>query len=252
MTARFRVEYLMEAGLLGIFMLLACAFVVLLDYPSSPVRLAIPDAGLRRLLTGLAMGTTAVSLIYSPWGMQSGAHFNPATTLTFYRLGKVRRRDAVGYVAAQFAGAVAGVGVAWALLGRRLADPATHFKLGRGGLSDIEWTVQALQMSHAGRIPELRTTKTLTALDVAVEEGLLEAADAEALRTAWLSASRLRNATVQVRGKPSDALPHDARERAAVAAVLQYAPGETDAMVNDYLRHSRLARTVVDRLFWGD
>ena len=134
----------------------------------------------------------------------------------------------------------------------RGADPATHFKLGRGGLSDIEWTVQALQMSHAGRIPELRTTKTLTALDVAVEEGLLEAADAEALRTAWLSASRLRNATVQVRGKPSDALPHDARERAAVAAVLQYAPGETDAMVNDYLRHSRLARTVVDRLFWGD
>jgi aquaporin Z len=127
MTARFRVEYLMEAALLGLFMLSACTFVVLLDYPASPIRMAIPNADLRRLLIGLAMGTTAVSLIYSPWGMQSGAHFNPATTLTFYRLGKVRPRDALAYVVAQFAGAAVGVGVAWAILGRRLADPATHF-----------------------------------------------------------------------------------------------------------------------------
>jgi aquaporin Z len=127
MSARFRVEYLMEAALLGIFMISACAFVVLLDYPSSPVRLALPDVGLRRLLIGLAMGSTAVALIYSPWGMQSGAHFNPATTLTFFRLGKVRRRDAIAYIGAQFAGAAAGVGVAWAILGARLADPATHF-----------------------------------------------------------------------------------------------------------------------------
>src|SRR5262249_36054599 len=93
----------------------------------SPLRLAIPNADLRRLLTGLAMGTTAVSLIYSPWGMQSGAHFNPATTLTFYRLGKVHGTDALSYIAAQFAGAALGVGVAWAMLGPRLADPATHF-----------------------------------------------------------------------------------------------------------------------------
>jgi aquaporin Z len=127
MTARIRVEYLMEAALLGIFMVSACAFVVLLDYPSSPVRLALPDPSLRRLLIGLAMGSTAVALIYSPWGMQSGAHFNPATTLTFYRLGKVRGRDALSYIGAQFAGAVAGVGAAWAVLGPRLADPATHF-----------------------------------------------------------------------------------------------------------------------------
>ena len=127
MSARFRVEYLMEAALLGIFMISACAFVVLLDYPSSPVRLAVPNADLRRLLIGLAMGATAVSLIYSPWGMQSGAHFNPATTLTFFRLGKVPSRDALGYIGAQFAGAAVGVGVAWAILGPRLADPATHF-----------------------------------------------------------------------------------------------------------------------------
>jgi aquaporin Z len=83
MTARIRVEYLMEAALLGIFMISACAFVVLLEYPSSPIRLALPNADLRRLLVGLAMGATAVALIYSPWGMQSGAHFNPATTLAF-------------------------------------------------------------------------------------------------------------------------------------------------------------------------
>ncbi|HET7424409.1 MAG TPA: aquaporin [Gemmatimonadales bacterium] len=137
MTARFRVEYLMEAALLGIFMISACAFTVLLDYPSSPVRLMVPDAGLRRLLTGLAMGGTAVSLIYSPWGMQSGAHFNPATTLTFFRLGKVRRRDALGYVGAQFAGAAAGVWVAWTVLGPRLADPATHFAATVPGPSGI-------------------------------------------------------------------------------------------------------------------
>jgi aquaporin Z len=123
----FRVEYLMEAALLGIFMISACGFVVLLEYPASPARLAIPDGNLRRLLTGLAMGSTAVLLIYSPWGMQSGAHFNPATTLTFLRLGKVRARDGLWYVGAQFAGAAAGVGLAWALLGRRLADRATNF-----------------------------------------------------------------------------------------------------------------------------
>jgi aquaporin Z len=126
-SSRFRVEYLMEATLLGIFMISACAFVVLLEYPASPARLAIPNGDLRRLLIGLAMGSTAVLLIYSPWGMQSGAHFNPATTLTFFRLGKVPVRDTLWYIGAQFAGAAAGVGVAWALLGPRLADRATHF-----------------------------------------------------------------------------------------------------------------------------
>ncbi|HKU60521.1 MAG TPA: aquaporin [Gemmatimonadales bacterium] len=137
MSARYRVEYLMEAALLGIFMLSACAFVVLVEYPTSPVRLALPDAALRRLLIGLAMGGTAVALIYSPWGMQSGAHFNPATTLTFYRLGKVRRRDALGYVGAQFAGAAGGVAVAFAILGSRLADPATHFAVTVPGSAGI-------------------------------------------------------------------------------------------------------------------
>jgi glutamate-ammonia-ligase adenylyltransferase len=133
----------------------------------------------------------------------------------------------------------------------RGADPATHFKLGGGGLSDVEWTVQLLQMEHAGRIPELRTTKTLEALQVAVEHELIAVADAEGLAEAWRFASRARNATVQVRGKAADQLPRDARERAAVAAILQYAPGESDVMLNDYLRTARRARAIVDRVFWG-
>lgn len=124
---RFRAEYLIEAALLGIFMISACAFTVLLEYPSSPVRQGVANGDLRRLLTGLAMGATAILLIYSPWGKRSGAHFNPATTLTFLRLGKVPRRDAVGYVVAQFLGGAVGVFVAWELLGARLADRATNF-----------------------------------------------------------------------------------------------------------------------------
>jgi aquaporin Z len=122
-----RAEYLIEAALLGIFMISACAFTVLLEYPSSPVHQAIASADLRRFLIGLAMGITAVLLIYSPWGKRSGAHFNPATTLTFLRLGKVPRRDAAGYVVAQFLGGAAGVLVAWGLLGAQLEDRATNF-----------------------------------------------------------------------------------------------------------------------------
>jgi glutamate-ammonia-ligase adenylyltransferase len=133
----------------------------------------------------------------------------------------------------------------------RGADPATNFKLGRGGLSDVEWTVQLLQMRHAGEINEMRTTKTLEALQVAVENELLDLNDAHGLAEAWRFASRARNATVQVRGKPSDQLPRDARERAAVAAILQYEPGHVDEMVNDYLRTARRARGIVDRIFWS-
>jgi glutamate-ammonia-ligase adenylyltransferase len=132
----------------------------------------------------------------------------------------------------------------------RGADPATHFKLGRGGLADVEWTIQVLQLQHAGSVPGLRTTKTLEALDAAVTSGLLTDDDAETLCEAWVLASRARNATVLVRGKASDQLPIDPRERAAVANVLGYEPGETTAMVNDYQRATRRAHAVVDRVFW--
>jgi len=133
----------------------------------------------------------------------------------------------------------------------RGADPHLHLKLGRGGLADIEWTVQLLQMRHAGQHSGLRTPRTLDALRAAAEAGVLEPDDAQTLARAWRSVSAVRNAVTLVRGKLSDQLPRDPRERAAVAAVLGYKPGETDAMVNDYLRTTRRAHAVVDRVFWG-
>jgi glutamate-ammonia-ligase adenylyltransferase len=134
----------------------------------------------------------------------------------------------------------------------RGADPSTHFKLGRGGLADVEWTVQVLQLQYAGGVPALRTTKTIEALEAAVDHGVLDRADADVLEAAWKLASRSRNATVLVRGRPTDQLPTDPRERAAVARILGYGPGETAAMVNDYQRSARRARAVVDRVFWKD
>jgi [glutamine synthetase] adenylyltransferase / [glutamine synthetase]-adenylyl-L-tyrosine phosphorylase len=133
----------------------------------------------------------------------------------------------------------------------RGADRATHLKLGRGGLADVEWTVQLLQMQYAGAVPSLRTPRTLDALRAAVEADLLTSPDADALVAAWRAASGLRNAVTQVRGRPADSLPRDPRERAAVAHVRGYAPGESGQLVNDYLRVTRRARQVVERLFWG-
>ena len=95
-------EYLMEAAGLGLFMMSAGGFAIVLYYPASPVAQALVQPVLRRLLMGCAMGLTAVGLIYSPWGKQSGAHFNPAVTLTFLRLGRVAAPDALFYVVAQF------------------------------------------------------------------------------------------------------------------------------------------------------
>ncbi|SRR6266567_3765069 len=120
-------EYAMEAALLGLFMISACLFTVLYQFPTSPVREAIPSAFLRRALTGVSMGLTAIVLIYSPWGQRSGAHFNPSVTLTFLRLGKIQRVDAFFYVLFQFAGATAGVNIAALLLGARIATPGVRF-----------------------------------------------------------------------------------------------------------------------------
>jgi len=132
----------------------------------------------------------------------------------------------------------------------RGADRHTHLKLGRGGLADVEWTVQLLQMRHAGKVEGLRTPQTLPALEAAAAAGLIPEADAETLAEAWRLVSRVRNAVTLVRGKPADQLPRDARERAAVARVLGYPQGSSDQMVNDYLRTTRRAHTVVERVFW--
>ena len=120
-------EYAIEAAGLGLFMVSACVFGTLLEHPASPVVVALPDPLTRRALMGVAMGLTAVLLIYSPWGRRSGAHFNPATTLTFWRLGKVETRDAVGYAIAQALGALAGVLLAAAALGGTLAHPGVRY-----------------------------------------------------------------------------------------------------------------------------
>lgn len=132
----------------------------------------------------------------------------------------------------------------------RGADRHTHLKLGRGGLADVEWTVQLLQMRHAGTVEGLRTPQTLPALQAATEADLISAEDAETLAEAWRLVSRVRNAVTLVRGKPSDQLPRDSRERAAVAQVLGYPQGASDQMVNDYLRTTRRAHAVVERVFW--
>jgi aquaporin Z len=120
-------EYLMEAAGLGIFMVSASVFTILLYHPASPALRVLPEEFPRRVLMGLAMGLSAISIIYSPWGKQSGAHLNPAVTLTFFRLGKVAPWDAVFYVIAQFAGGVAGVALVAAVMGKLLAHPSVNY-----------------------------------------------------------------------------------------------------------------------------
>src|SRR5689334_15373197 len=120
-------EYLIEAWALGTFMVSAALFTALWEHPGSPVHAWIPNSAVRRALIGLAMGATAVALIYSPWGQRSGAHMNPAATLTFLRLGKITPADAGGYIAAQFLGGLGGVWLARALLGPILAHPSVSY-----------------------------------------------------------------------------------------------------------------------------
>jgi aquaporin Z len=126
-------EYLMEASGLATFMMSACFFTVLLQHPASAVRQAIPSPVMRRVLTGIAMGLTAIGLIYSPWGEQSGAHFNPSTTLTFFRLGKIEPWDAVFYIASQFAGGLAGIFLATVTLRGEIAHETVRYAATRPG-----------------------------------------------------------------------------------------------------------------------
>jgi glutamate-ammonia-ligase adenylyltransferase len=132
----------------------------------------------------------------------------------------------------------------------RGADPTLHLKLGRGGLADIEWTIQLLQMRHAHDVEELRTTHTMSALAGAKEAGLLGPEDADVLAEAWRTASRVRNAVMLVRGRPADSMPAAMRDRAGVAYLLGYWP-DGERMVDDYRRATRRARGVVERVFWG-
>jgi aquaporin Z len=120
-------EYLMEAAELGLFMISACVFATILGHPASPIAKALPHPTVQRLLIGVAMGLTAVGIIYSPWGQQSGGHLNPSVTLTFLRLGKVKPWDALFYISAQFLGGIIGVSVATAVLREAVAHPAVNY-----------------------------------------------------------------------------------------------------------------------------
>jgi aquaporin Z len=119
--------YSFEAIELAIFMLSACAFTVFLFGPSYPALRAFPSAPFRRMLMGIAMGVTALGIIRSPMGKRSGAHFNPAITLTYFRLGKIAGWDAAFYVVFQFIGGVMGVAVAALFFGKTLADPSVEY-----------------------------------------------------------------------------------------------------------------------------
>ena len=120
-------EYLIEAWALGMFMLSAGLVTVFVESPRSPVLARVADPDLRRLIIGLAMGLTAVALIYSPWGRRSGAHMNPAVTLSFLLLGKMRSVDALFYCVAQVIGGFAGVLLAWGIAGGAFSAPQVNY-----------------------------------------------------------------------------------------------------------------------------
>lgn len=133
----------------------------------------------------------------------------------------------------------------------RGADPTLHTKLGRGGLSDVEWTVQLMQMQHGWAEPGLRTTRTREALAAACAAELISGEDAQTLDEAWVLATRVRNAVMLVRGRPADTFPSGPRELTAVGRYLGYEPGHVGDMLDDYRRITRRARAVVDERFYG-
>lgn len=137
-------EYLIEAGLLGAFMVAACVAVFLIQHPRSAVAQRITSPTIRRVIIGILMGLTAIALIYSPLGQRSGAHMNPATTLTFFVLGKVKPWDAVFYLLFQFMGALAGVRLTEVVLGRHVRHEAVNYAAtvpGRHGIG-VAWIAE--------------------------------------------------------------------------------------------------------------
>lgn len=131
----------------------------------------------------------------------------------------------------------------------RGADPNTHTKLGRGGLADVEWTVQLLQLRHAHAVPALRNASTLHALDAIAAAELMPQSEVAQLREAWLTATRARNALVLVRGKPTDQLPGPGRQLNAVAVAAGWRSGDGSEFLDNYLRVTRRAKTIVNKVF---
>lgn len=131
------------------------------------------------------------------------------------------------------------------------AEPARHLKLGRGGLSDVEWVAQLLQLEYAHVVPGLRTTSTIRALEAARDAQLIGTDDVHELVAAWTFAGRVRGAMVLWRGRPAASLPTEGRDLEAVARLLGYPPGSGRIVEDDYLRCARHARRVMERVFYG-
>ncbi|MFE1663378.1 bifunctional [glutamine synthetase] adenylyltransferase/[glutamine synthetase]-adenylyl-L-tyrosine phosphorylase [Microbacterium sp. P02] len=130
-------------------------------------------------------------------------------------------------------------------------DRARHLKLGPGTLSDVEWLVQLMQLEHAGRVPGLRTTSTLRALEAAEADGLISLLAAQRLGEAWHLASRLRSANTLWTGKTSDVLPTDRWQLDGIARILGYPPGSATALEERYFATTRRARRIFEKLFYG-
>jgi aquaporin Z len=183
-------EYLMEAAGLGLFMLSACVFATLLENPASLLRVAAADAlaepFVRRCWMSAAMGATALAIFYSPWARRSGAHINPAVTLTFWRLGRIGTRDAIAYAFFQTIGGTLGVYLAAAIVGNGIAASTVRYAVtvpGDGGtgaafageiaiclamMSAVLWTSSRPHLSHFGGL----ACATLLALFIVFESPL--------------------------------------------------------------------------------
>jgi aquaporin Z len=138
-------EYLMEAAQLFLYMISAGIFTTLVQSPVSSLYGWIPSALLRRAVIGIALGLTSIALVYSPWGRQSGGHFNPAITITYWRLGKVQTSDALFYVAAQIVGGTAGVAVLSLLVGDLFRLPPVNYVLTQPGFGGL-WLAFAAEL----------------------------------------------------------------------------------------------------------
>lgn len=139
-------EYVIEGAGLGLFMMAAAIVTAALEYPHSPLHDLVSDTTMRRVLIGFTMGLTAMGLIYSPWGKRSGAHLNPAVTVTFFRLGKIKGMDAFCYVVAQVIGGSTGLWSAAQIMGPAIAHPAVNYVVtvpGTDGTA-IAWVAEAI------------------------------------------------------------------------------------------------------------
>jgi aquaporin Z len=195
-------EYLIEGWALGMFMISAGVFTTLFEYPGSPLHSAIGNADLRRVLIGVAMGLTAIGLIYSPWGQRSGAHMNPAVTLTFWRLGKIATWDAVFYIVAQCLGGTLGVLLTAILMQHAFTAPPVAYVVTVPGSAGVivafiaEAIISVLMMSVILRVANSRYAKftglcagLLVATYISIEAPLsgMSINPARSLASAWPS-----------------------------------------------------------------